>query len=141
MDRRHFCKIGALSLGAVVLGIIKGYAAVNTQKGGGSSVMPCDCRISVVRMECYEDLQSMYLDDPEEGPCRSFHVGEKWNIKSGDVCPPGFCTHAWDALVASVSKALTLRNGGCCKFFNDGVRVVSCPDGSRPVIFRVEINA
>ena len=104
--------MGALSLGAVVLGIIKGYAAVNTQKGGGSSVMPCDCRISVVRLECYEDLQSMYLDDPEEGPCRSFHVGEKWNIKSGDVCPPGFCTHAWDALVASVSKALTLRNGG-----------------------------
>jgi hypothetical protein len=33
------------------------------------------CKITVIRKECYTDLQEQYLADPKSGPCSIFELG------------------------------------------------------------------
>lgn len=136
MDRRRFCKIGMMALGAVGLGRFSSLAA-DGKLGPDemfSEKVSRPFRLTVIRRECYDDLQSMYLDDPESGPCEFFEVGESWDFEVGGVCPEGFCRRAWSA-VASV-----VNNTAMCALPRAGHILVSCPDGSRPVIFRVSLK-
>lgn len=83
-------------------------------------------RCTVIRRECYADLQSLWLDDPETGPCHRFATGQTLTLSLGS-CPEGFCERAWSAIAAAVSSS------GC-----SSPAIVSCPDGTRPVIFRID---
>ena len=105
----------ALALGSVGFGAFKMNSAEMMPVSDGH-VMPCACSVSVISMECHEDLQSLYLDDPEEGMCKAFRIGERWHFGKGEQCPHGFCHKAWKVLVIAVSELLSSPDTGlCCK--------------------------
>lgn len=131
MNRRRFCKIGALALGALGVGAPKGLGAVTETVAGVISSRPF--RVTVIRRECYEDIQSLYLDDPEAGPCEAFCSGEILTFDAGAVCPTSFCRRAWEVIVGCVNSK------HACVDMRENVMLVSCPDGARPVIFKVEL--
>jgi uncharacterized repeat protein (TIGR04076 family) len=129
MDRRRFCKIATLAVGALGLSAVDAQASRLSGHAMPSLKMPCACRVTVIRKECYMDIQSLYLDDPDEGACPACECGDAWTFSHGSICPEGFCRQAWGAIVS-------IMNLECSKG-NDGVRVVACPDGARPVVFKV----
>lgn len=132
MDRRHFCKIAALAAGALGLGKLDARAAVPAV----SSRLSSGCRVTVARRECYEDLQSLYLDDPETGRCERFTTGENMEFSKGDYCPEGFCPMAFETIRKCVEGSVK-----CALPSGEGrVMLACCPDGSRPVIFRIELT-
>lgn len=133
MDRRRFCKIGALALGALGVGRLDSMAAGHAGALAGDNVLSRDCRVTVLRRECYDDIQALYLDDPETGPCREFTAGDGWTVSRGTGRPDGFCERAWRSIAEVVNAQCE-----CAEAVKD-VFVVSCPDGTRPVVFRVEI--
>lgn len=71
------------------------------------------CKITVLRKECYADLQQQYLADPHAGPCPLFEVGQTfvlerngqrddfWHMLDGKSC-----AEAWDAISRYVYTAL-----------------------------------
>ncbi len=137
MDRRHFCKIATLTLGALALQKNNAAAAPLPvrSEGGGEVLLPVSCRVTVIRRECYQDLQDMYLDDPEEGPCRAFETGDTFLLAEGDACPKAFCPRAWQTICRVLRE-----NGGCAATQRYGLLLASCPDGSRPVVFKIECS-
>ena len=70
------------------------------------------------------------------GVCRGFEDGQEF-ISKGGVMPEGFpCTTAWVSLYPHVR---VLSFGGNMPWFKeDGVAIICCPDGLRPVIFKLE---
>lgn len=38
------------------------------------------CKITVLKKECYKELQREYLVDPQSGPCPFFHEGQQFLI-------------------------------------------------------------
>ncbi len=131
MQRRRFCKIALLATGAVGLTGLR-ISAENTpvQKTTSSRKY----RVTVMRRECYEDLQSLYLDDPETGRCEAFATGETFDIATGSKCPAGFCPMAFDSIIRCVTGPAgcsPVASGAC-------TAITTCPDGSRPVIFKIE---
>ncbi len=70
------------------------------------------------------------------GTCRYFTDGQEF-ISKGGVQPEGFpCTTAWLTLYPNVR---TLSFGGNMPWFSEeGIAITCCPDGLRPVIFKVE---
>lgn len=129
MKRRDFLKFTALtSLFAALPASLKA--------AGSTSRMP-RCRVEVVRRECYMDLQSLYLDDPEAGPCPAMKCGDCFEVTAGGTCPDGFCPKAWKSISAVIAGRMACPGGGAADAAA-GTAVVSCPDGSRPVIFRIE---
>lgn len=134
MDRRHFCKIATLTMGALGLsGSDAIAAAVSSPKISREETLPVGCKVAVVRRECYSDLQSLYLDDPEEGPCRAFSTGDSFELAAGASCPKEFCPRAW-RMVCNALK----EGGGCAATLRHGLLLLSCPDGTRPVVFRID---
>ena len=124
MDRRRFFKIATMTAAAAALPeVIKGAVRHGLPK----------CRITVLRKECYMDLQSLYLDDPETGPCGKMECGATFEIASG-TCPPGMCPRAWESIAAAIAS-----RSNCSDIQANGTFLTSCPDGSRPVIFKVEM--
>lgn len=131
MDRRHFCKIATLAIGALGIGSFDAKASRIGATLSATRTMPCTCRVTVIRKECYMDIQSLYLDDPDEGACHVYECGDEWIFRPGDSCPHGFCVQAWSAIVSILDRE--------CSVGRDEVRIVSCPDGSRPVVFKVSL--
>ncbi len=70
------------------------------------------------------------------GACEILKDGQEF-ISKGGVMPKGFpCTSAWVALYPYVR---VLSFGGNMPWFKEeGVSITCCPDGLRPVIFKVE---
>lgn len=124
MDRRHFCKVAALAAGAIGIGNIETKAAPLT----------AGCKITVLRRECYEDLQNLFLDDPETGRCDIFYTGQSFIVPAGSECPEGFCPTAFESIKTHIDGS---KN---CTKNHPGIILASCPDGSRPVIFKIETN-
>ncbi|MDE6101086.1 MAG: TIGR04076 family protein [Paramuribaculum sp.] len=137
VNRRQFCKFSFLGLIAAILSPGKALGAAarrNTLSG--------ECLIEVVRCHCFQDLQGRYLDDPEAGPCQHFSVGEKLRItprnlqslkESGRICP-----QAWKVLEPYVMAALSDRETTeCAPALKSNYALISCPDGTRPVIFKL----
>lgn len=138
MDRRSFFKLSAIA--AAVSALPRWVSAAETRKCSGSvmntsPVTIPPCRVTVLRKECYMDIQSLYLDDPEAGACDSMECGATFSSNDGS-CPEGFCPKAWESIRATLAdpKACHGRNSAAA------TAIASCPDGTRPVIFKIEIQ-
>lgn len=139
LSRRKFCKLSALaSIGLLLFphraSSAKNYITKNEMRG--------KCRIDIVRCNCFSDLQGRYLDDPEAGPCTKFKVGQSiiitpdniQSIERSDIV----CANAWRILKPYVIAALAAgETTECAPASKTTQAVVSCPDGTRPVIFKV----
>ena len=103
------------------------------------------CKITVIRKDCYEDLQEQYLADPKSGPCPYFAIGQEFILERSDrrddfmhMLDGKFCSEAWDAISRYVYSAL---QGGAIMegWTNDEKMMIACcNDGTRPVIFKIE---
>ena len=98
-------------------------------------------KITVIKKECYEDLQEKYLADPKSGPCSMFEVGQEFIINGhgfNTMNDGHFCMEAWDAISRYVYAALqggSIMNG----WTNDEKMMIACcNDGTRPVVFKIE---
>ncbi len=93
------------------------------------------CKITVLRTLYLKDLAESY-PPYEKGPCGLLKEGDVFYTGGphGIDMPEGFCPPAWQSIAA---YAHVLAAGG--RVYNrDEVHVASCPDGVRPVIFRME---
>lgn len=124
MDRRSFCKMAALAAGAIGLGGADAFASVGRRISGA--------RVTVVRRNCFTDLQALSLEDPECGPCEAFTTGQVFEL-AGE-CPEGFCPKAWQVLAGCMADAAHCPSSKG----ENGVIMACCPDGTRPVVFRIE---
>lgn len=95
------------------------------------------CRITVMRMACYEDLMEKY-ENPIEHAC-DMKVGQVF-IADGWKRPDGLCDSAWESMSSFV---MVLAHGG--ENIYDGwmknkkSAMISCNDGFRPVSFLIEV--
>ena len=102
-------------------------------------------KVTVIKKECYEDLQEKYLANPKAGPCDRFEVGEEF-IFDGFGGPPEFwtkngkprCTEVWDCISRYVYAAL--QGGSIMEgWTNDEKMMIACCNyGTRPVVFKIE---
>jgi uncharacterized repeat protein (TIGR04076 family) len=87
------------------------------------------------------DTEEVFKKSPVKakysGPCPVFKVGQVFDSDEYCSMPNGFCPYAWSAIYPLV---MTLRFGGNCPewYEEPGVAVACCPDGLRPVIFKLE---
>ena len=93
-----------------------------------------NCKITVLKILEFSKLAEEYGHRPE--PCPVFSEGQVFYTKGifGNEMPEHFCHMAWQSLVMPVN----VLAGGGKVLGMDEVHIVSCPDGLRPVIFRVE---
>lgn len=135
LTRRNFCKISVLTALGLIFVPKRAQASEHPRLRGG-------CRMEVVRCNCFHDLQGCYLDDPEAGPCTRYSAGDTIMItpdnlerlrSSGRICP-----QAWSALKPYVMAALSAGETSECAPANLPTQaIISCPDGTRPVIFKL----
>ena len=107
--------------------------------------MQYKCKITVLRKECYTDLQEQYLADPKSGVCPFYEVGQElifkrygkqddfWTMGKGSQC-----SEAWDAISRYVYTAL--QGGSIMRNWtnDEKMMIACCNDGTRPVIFKIE---
>ncbi len=137
MDRRRF--FTSTGLAALFM------AAGGRRAAAGSlhSDMP-RCRVTVLRRECYADIQGRYLDDPESGPCPRFTEGQQFMVdgaacysmtgKGMEICPM-----AKKCIADHVSRLHSNELAGRCgESTADKAVIACCSDGTRPVIFKIE---
>lgn len=134
MDRRDFCKHLLMAVGFVGLSQFKGLAAMATHpRSAAPDASGRKYRVRVLRRLCFEDLQSVYLGNPECGRCDQVCNNTSHIISEGHACPDKFCPLAWEAIQSRLRHGACVRSARGCNSF-----IVSCPDGTRPVIFSVE---
>lgn len=133
MDRRRFLKAGALLAAFTAMSPGKALAV-----GASSATRPRrGCRVTVVRRECFTDIQSRYLDDPEAGPCPRFCQGQSFDCADGRM-PRGFCPKAWECIRSHVEAVLSDSDPLLCGDAPaDRAVIACCNDGTRPVIFKI----
>jgi uncharacterized repeat protein (TIGR04076 family) len=69
-------------------------------------------------------------------PCPIHERGQTFLVY-GDDQSEGICGHAWGAIWPYFM--MLKNNGGLASHYEDpGVCVIGCPDGMRPVIFKIE---
>ena len=94
------------------------------------------CRITVMKMSCYQDLIDLY-ENPIEHAC-DMKTGQIF-ISNGWEKPHGMCDSAWQSMSAFV---MALAHGGENLYDgwmkNPKSAMVSCNDGFRPVSFLIE---
>ncbi len=99
------------------------------------------CLITVLKKECYKDLQAQYLADPDSGACQFFEEGQEFLVDSDNffrMLNGKFCSEAWDCISRYVYSAL--QGGSIMQgWTNDEKTMITCcNDGTRPVIFKLE---
>lgn len=147
MDRRRFFKQAGMTALAVAIGSntlpVKGdelfynYPDVSSM----NKRMKHKCKITILKRECYRDLQAEYLADPKSGPCPYFHEGQEIIVDSDNffrMLNGTFCAEAWDCISRYVYAAL--QGGSIMQGWtnNEKVMITCCNDGTRPVIFKLE---
>ena len=93
------------------------------------------CKITVLKTMYLKDLADEYPPH-EQGPCNILKEGDVFYTSGpyGVDMPEGFCPPAWRAIS---SFASVFASGGKI-YSRDDVHLTACPDGQRPVIFRME---
>lgn len=141
--RRRFCKIAALAAGAAAMPAVARAAARLT---GDEAPTTGRCRLRVVRCNCFDDLQSLWLDDPEAGPCGLYSPGDEITVDASTVRlfdagkdVEGFrlCRAAWRSLRPAVIAAMKQNAPERCLATSSGAVLTSCPSGSSPVTFLI----
>lgn len=98
-------------------------------------------KITVLKRTITEDLIKQY-GGPGLGLCEFHEEEQVYYCNNGSERPEGLCDNAWKSMMEYV---FTLAHGG--KDFYDGwindpnVAIISCNDGLRPVIFKVEVES
>lgn len=148
MDRRNFIRRAGVSALAVAVGgrlqLVEGTKITNEDtemNDKGKLEVRHKCRITVLKRECYKDLQAEYLADPKSGPCPYFHEGQEIMVDSDNffhMLDGKFCSEAWDCISRYVYAAL--QGGSIMRgWTNDEKTMITCcNDGTRPVIFKLE---
>jgi len=100
--------------------------------------------LEITVLKCF-DANEVFKEPPvrtkySSGPCTVFNEGQVFQVDEYCQRPRGFCTWAWEAMFDMI---MTLRFGGnFAEWYEDpGVAVACCPDGLRPVIFKIERTA
>ena len=99
------------------------------------------CKITVLKRECYGDLQEKYLADPKSCPCPFFHEGQEIMVDGDNffhMLDGKFCSEAWDCISRYVYTAL--QGGSIMRGWtnDEKMMITCCNDGTRPVIFKLE---
>ena len=94
-------------------------------------------KITVLRKQLYEDLAEAYLTDGKDVECDFYRVGDTFLYTGGAEMPEGFCPWAWVDLYPTVN-ALSLGASYTPWQNREGVNVLCCSDGIRPVTFLLE---
>jgi len=95
-------------------------------------------KISVIKRTAIDDLIKEY-GRPDFGICTMHEEGQVYYCNDGPQKPEGLCDGAW---ICMSEYVMALAHGG--QNFYDGwinnpnVAIISCNDGLRPVIFKVE---
>jgi len=95
-------------------------------------------KITVIKKYFYEDLADAYLTEGKAvGPCPLLEVGDSFLFEGSAVMPKGFCPWAWIDIYRGVSA---IAAGATYTPWNnkDGMQILCCTDGVRPVVFSVE---
>lgn len=98
-------------------------------------------KITVLRKELYEDLQTEYLANPKSGKCPYFEEGQEFIVENDGffrMLHGQFCAEAWDCISRYVYAAL--QGGAIMRGWtrDERVMIACCNDGTRPVIFKIE---
>ena len=95
-------------------------------------------KITVLRTDFDPELADRYLTEGRAaGPCPIHKAGQVFFYEGGAEMPEGFCPWAWIDLYRTVS-ALSTGSSYTPWQKRDGVSVVCCTDGIRPVTFLLE---
>ena len=148
MDRRRFFKQAGMTALAVAIGSntlpVKGdelFYNYPDVRNNMNKRMKHKCKITILKRECYRDLQAEYLADPKSGPCPYFHEGQEIIVDSDNffrMLNGTFCAEAWDCISRYVYAAL--QGGSIMQGWtnNEKVMITCCNDGTRPVIFKLD---
>ena len=96
------------------------------------------CKITVLKRMFNKDLAEEYCQD-EVTPCPLHTKGQEFiydHFGDGNK-PKDFCEYAWNGIYLTV---ITLASKGTFSGWmkKDGINIVCCNDGIRPVVFKVE---
>ena len=93
-------------------------------------------KITVVKRDLYSDLAALYAKNPGGMErCSLYSDNQEFILERANM-PEGFCSWAW----ADINRDLIgVMGGASFPWINkEGVAVVSCTDGLRPVVFKIE---
>lgn len=90
MDRRKFFKTASILVAAAGTHCLPAggnelfYNVIQTESLNhyNKKRMKHKCKITVLKRECYKNLQAEYLADPQSGPCPYFHEGQEIIVDS-----------------------------------------------------------
>lgn len=96
-------------------------------------------KITVIKRTVIDDLLEEY-GAPRLGICGFHKEGQVYYCNDGWQKPDGLCDNAWKSMLEYV---MTFANGGKNIYGgewtkDENVAIISCNDGLRPVIFKVE---
>ena len=95
-------------------------------------------KITVIKQFSPKDVlgQDFVRDDGSKIEKCHIKEGSEYIVDETGNMPEGFCHHAWFGLYNNVS---TLRRGGDFKgWTGENMIYTACPDGIRPVCFKLE---
>lgn len=95
-------------------------------------------KITVLKKEFYDNLADEYLTEGSAvGPCSLLNEGDVFIFEGRAEMPEGFCPWAWIDIYCGISA---IASGSTYTPWNnrDGMTILCCTDGIRPVIFSVE---
>ncbi|HOQ07360.1 MAG TPA: TIGR04076 family protein [Clostridiales bacterium] len=95
-------------------------------------------KITVLKTSFYEDYADAYLTEGKDaGPCPLLKEGDTFVYEGKAVMPEGFCPWAWIDIYGGVS-AVSAGASYTPWYNKEGLQILCCTDGIRPVIFAVE---
>lgn len=92
-------------------------------------------RITVLKKIFYQELAAEY-SLPGNVRCEAFEEGQEFMVR-GLARPEGFYEWAWDD-IHKYCMTLTFGGNFGCWMKKENTMIVSCTDGIRPVVFRLE---
>ena len=97
-------------------------------------------KITVLKRMANPDIADEYMKD-ESGadnvvPCPYLEDGQEFIIENWGIIPDGFCSWAWMDIHKGVM--LVMGGGSSPSVKHEGMMIVCCSDGFRPVVFKIE---